>query len=268
MTTSGLAALDYGCEAALVPRAVGGRIVTTTLTSQIAPRATFRARRVFVPLAALAAVIAFVGFWPSYFGPLLAGTDHHSLLIHVHAAVFVTWLALFAAQAALAATGRVAQHVRLGPWLFAFGILLIVMGLTVAFGRFSEVVAAGDMATAQRKLFGPLRDMIVFTPFLAAGWIYRRRPEIHKRCMLVATTILLVAAVGRMKFLGTPPPESLMLLVWPLPIYVAMLYDYVTKRLIHPVYVIGMLAMVAMRLVLPLRGTATWLDFTAWLAGL
>jgi hypothetical protein len=156
--------------------------VTTTLTSQIAPRATFRARRVFVPLAALAAAIAFVGFWPSY--------------------------------------------------------------------------------------FGPLRDMIVFTPFLAAGWIYRRRPEIHKRCMLVATTILLVAAVGRMKFQGTPPPESLMLLVWPLPIYVAMLHDYATKRLIHPVYMIGILAMIAMRLVLPLRGTPTWLDFTAWLAGL
>lgn len=240
--------------------------MTTTLTAPVVPRATFRARRVFVPLAVLAAVIAFVGFWPSYFGPLLAGTDRHGLLIHLHAAVFVTWLALFVGQAVLAATGRVALHVRLGPWLFAFGILVIVMGLAVAFGRFGEVVAAGDLATAQRKLFGPLRDIVVFTPFLAAGWIYRHRPEIHKRCMLVATTILLVAAVGRMKFLGTPP-NSLQLLVWPLPVYLAMLYDYASKRLVHPVYVIGVLVMVAMRLVLPLRGTTPWLDFTAWLAG-
>jgi hypothetical protein len=86
--------------------------------------------------------------------------------------------------------------------------------------------------------------------------------------MLVATTILLVAAVSRMKFLGTPPPNPLYLLVWPLPIYIAMVHDYAAKRLTHPVYVIGVLAMVGMRLVAPLRGTQTWLDLTAWLATL
>ncbi|HKR37305.1 MAG TPA: hypothetical protein VJT10_20825 [Steroidobacteraceae bacterium] len=242
--------------------------MTTTLAGSVVPRPAVKAKRVFVPLAVLAAVMAFVGFWPTYFGPVLAGTDRHGLLIHLHAAVFVTWLALFTAQAALAATGRIAQHIRLGPWLFAFGVLLILMGLAVAFGRFGEEVVAGNLATAQGKLFAPLRDMIVFTPFLAAGWIYRRRPEIHKRCMLVATTILLVAAVSRMKFLGAPPPNPLYLLVWPLPIYIAMVHDYAAKRLTHPVYVIGVLAMVGMRLVAPLRGTQTWLDLTAWLATL
>ena len=110
--------------------------------------------------------------------------------------------------------------------------------------------------------------MTVFAPLLAAGWIYRRRPEIHKRIMLVATSVLLVAAVGRMGFLGRPVPEPLFLLVWPLPIYIAMAHDYLTKRLVHPVYVIGLAVMVAMRLVLPLRGSETWLAFTAWLATL
>jgi hypothetical protein len=45
-----------------------------------------------------------------------------------------------------------------------------------------------------------------------------------------------------------------------------MLHDYVTKRLIHPVHVLGLLAMLGMRLVLPLRATQPWLDFAAWLA--
>ena len=84
--------------------------------------------------------------------------------------------------------------------------------------------------------------------------------------MLVATTILLVAPVSRMLFLGTPPPEQWFFLVWPLPVYVAMIHDYATKRLIHPVYVMGLLAMVAMRLVLPWRTSEAWLDFTSWLA--
>lgn len=219
-----------------------------------------------MPAALLAAVIALVGFWPTYFGPLIAGMTRASVLVHIHAAVFVTWLAMFAAQAALAATGRIALHMRVGPWLFAFGALLILVGMITAFGRFESEVLAGQLATAQRRLFAPLRDIVVFTPFFAAAWIYRRRPEIHKRSMLVATTILLVAAVVRMPFLGTPPPDYWFFLVWPLPVYVAMLHDYATKRLIHPVYVVGLLAMVAMRLVLPWRGSEAWLDFTSWLA--
>lgn len=242
--------------------------MTTILTESAAPPVTARARRVFVPAALLATLLALVGFWPTYFGPMLAGTNDAGLLIHVHAAVFVAWLALFIAQAAFAATGRLAIHMRLGPWLFGFGTLVIAMGLTVAFDRFGYYLAERGLATAQSKLFGPLRDMIVFTPFLAAGWIYRRRPEIHKRIMLVATNVLLIAAVGRMGFLGSPVPTPLLLLVWPLPIYIAMAYDYATKRLIHPVYVIGFAAMAAMRLVLPLRGSEPWLAFTAWLATL
>jgi hypothetical protein len=243
--------------------------MTTTLADSAAPRPAMRTRRIFVPLALLAAVMAAVGFWPSYFGLLLKGTLDTQLVIHLHAAVFVTWLALFIAQAALAATGRIALHVRLGPWLFAFGVLLVAMGLTTAFARFGYYYRVeGDLARAQTRLFGPVRDMIVFVPWLAAGWIYRRRPEIHKRIMLVATNVLLVAAIGRMAFLGRPVPEPLFLLVWPLPIYIAIAYDYVTKRIIHPVYVIGLAAMIAMRLVLPLRGSEAWLAFTAWLAAL
>jgi hypothetical protein len=242
--------------------------MTATLTDSIAPPAAARVRRAFVPAALLATLLALVGFWPTYFGPMLAGTNDASLLIHVHAAVFVAWLALFIAQAAFAATGRLAIHMRLGPWLFGFGIVVIAMGLTVAFERFGYYLTEHDLATAQNRLFGPLRDMIVFTPLLAAGWIYRRRPEVHKRIMLVATNVLLIAAVGRMGFLGRPVPTPLFLLVWPLPIYIAMAYDYATKRLIHPVYVIGFAAMAAMRLVLPLRGSETWLALTAWLATL
>jgi hypothetical protein len=222
---------------------------------------------VFVPLALLAILMAAVGFWPGYFGPVLAQMKAKTALVHVHALVFTGWLALFTMQAALAATGRIAVHMRLGRWLFAFGAVLIVVGVLTALGRFANDVAANDMALATRRLFAPLRDMIVFAPLLVAGWIYRRRPEIHKRIMLVATNVLLVAAVSRMQFLGAPPPSWIMLLLWPLPTYIAMVHDFVTKRLVHPAYVIGVLAMVAMQLVSPFRRTDTWIEFSTWLAG-
>lgn len=45
------------------------------------------------------------------------------------------------------------------------------------------------------------------------------------------------------------------MIVWPLPLYAATVHDLVTKRIIHRVYVVGFVAMLAMRLCLPLRDT-------------
>jgi hypothetical protein len=250
----------------MIPAHWGQGTMTTTLTAAVAPRAAIRTRRVFVPLALLAILMAAVGFWPGYFGPVLAGAKPKTLLVHFHAVIFVGWLAMFATQAALAATGRIALHMKLGPWLFLFGGVLIVTGILTTLGRFEADVASGNSALAARRLFAPLRDMAVFTPLLVVGWIYRRRPEAHKRIMLVATNVLLVAAVSRMQFLGTPPAPWIMLLLWPLPTYIAMVHDFVTKRLVHSAYVIGVFAMVAMQLVSPFRRTDTWIEFSTWLA--
>jgi hypothetical protein len=224
-------------------------------------------RRIYVPLALLITLIAFTGFWPTYFGKVLAGTVSAPLIIHVHAAVFVLWLALFIAQAVLAATGQRALHVRLGPWLMGYGVLLIAVALLTSVAIFHQRVAAGNFAEAARRLFAPLRDMLVFAPFLAVGWIYRRKPEIHKRIMVAATTILLIAAVTRLAFLGKPVPMLQFLLVWLAPVYLAMAWDWYTRRMVHPVYVIAVVVMVSMRLMLPLRDSDAWLAFATWLAG-
>ena len=63
---------------------------------------------------------------------------------------------------------------------------------------------------------------------------------------------------GRMVFLGVPVPVWKFMLVWPLPVYMAMAHDFRTKRMVHPVYVIGIAAMLTMRLVLPLSTSAAW----------
>lgn len=225
-------------------------------------------RRIFVPLALFITLIAFVGFWPTYFGKLLAGTVSAPLIIHIHAAVFVLWLALFITQAVLAASGLRALHIKLGPWVMAYGVFLIAVALLTTVAVFHQRVGDGNFAEAARRLFAPLRDMLVFAPFLAAGWIYRRKPEIHKRLMVAATTILLVAAVGRLAFLGKPVPMPEFLLVWLAPVYLAMAWDWLTRRIVHPVYVIAVAVMVSMRLMLPLRDSDAWLAFATWLARL
>jgi uncharacterized membrane protein YozB (DUF420 family) len=221
----------------------------------------------YAPLAVLAALIALTGFWPTYFGPLFSGATTAPPFIHAHTAVFVLWLALFIAQAVLAANGRIDLHIRLGRWIMVYAVFLVVVALGTAYVVFQERVAAGNFADAARRLFAPVRDMVCFVPFLLAGWIYRNKPDIHKRLMLTATTILLVASVTRMIFLGgRPVPLPQMLLVWLAPIYLAMAWDWFTRRMVHPVYLIGIAVMVAMRLAIPLRDSEAWLTFCRWLA--
>ena len=166
--------------------------------------------------------------------------------------VMVTWLVLFMAQVWFAASGRVRLHIRLGPWVMGFGIVLVAVALLAISEGFAARLAAGDVFRAQRWLFGTLRDVVFFVPFLVAGWVYRRRPEIHKRVMLVATTIIVLPAVSRMTFLGFPVALWKFMLVWPLPVYLAMAHDFRARRMVHPVYLIGIAAMLTMRLVLPL----------------
>jgi hypothetical protein len=223
-------------------------------------------RRLYVGLAVLAAVIAIVGFWPPYFGPLFAGTVDKTLIVHVHATVYVGWLAIFVTQAVLAATGRVASHIRLGRFAIGYGALLIVVGLLTAFARFALRVRAGEATAAQAQLLGPLLDMLMFAPLFAAAIYYRRTPEVHKRLMIVATTSLLIAAVSRMPFLAEPRILTLHLL-WTAPILLAMAHDFWRQRKIHPVYVLGLVVLMLAGPLgrTPMRQSQLWLDMSQWL---
>jgi hypothetical protein len=219
----------------------------------------------YVGLTLLVAAIAFVGFWPTYFGPLLAGTVDKLTVIHVHAATYVGWLAIFIAQATFAATRRMDLHVRLGNFGIGYGVLVIVMGVTVAISMFAVRVRAGNVEEAQARLINPLADMVFFAPLFVAAVRLRRKPEIHKRLMIVATTILLVAAVGRMTFLGHRPWP--LLLVWCSPLLLGSAYDVVRRRAVPWIYLLGVVAILVRAFGAQLVSeTAAWHAWTAWLA--
>ncbi len=236
-------------------------------TAAAVPRTT-APRRLYVGLALLAVAIAAVGFWPTYFGPLVAGTAAKTPIVHLHAAVYVGWLAIFVTQTVLAATGRIAAHMKLGRFAIGYGALVIVVGLLTAYARFALRVRAGEAAAAQAQLLGPLLDMLVFAPFFAAAIYYRRTPDLHKRLMIVATTSLLIAAVGRMQFLGEPR-IVLVYLIWTAPILVAMAHDFWRQHRIHPVYVLG-LVVILLEGPFGRRPASTsdlWLDMSGRLVG-
>jgi hypothetical protein len=239
-------------------------------TTAAAITRTTTPRRLYVGIAVLAIVIAAVGFWRTYFGPLLAGGVDKPAIIHFHAAIYVGWLALFLTQASLAATGRVAAHIKLGRFAIGYGVLVIFAGLLAGLGMFVIRVRAGDTAAAQTAVLGPLLDMLFFAPLFAAAVHYRRKPELHKRLMVVATTSLLVAAAVRMPFLGQPRNLWLMHSIWLAPVLLAMAHDLWRNRRIHPVYALGVVLLVlqgpAVRVYI--RASEQWQSVSGWLAAL
>ena len=239
------------------------------ITAAAIPRAN-TPRRLYVGIAVLAIVIAAVGFWPTYFGPLLAGSLAKPAIIHFHAAIYVGWLAIFLAQAVLAATGRVALHMKLGRFAIGYGGLVIFAGLLAGIGMFVLRVRAGDAAAAQTAVLGPLLDMLFFAPLFAAAIYYRRKPELHKRLMVVATTSLLIAAAVRMPFLGQPRNLLLLHSIWTAPILLAMAHELWRRRRVHPVYALGLVLLViqgpAVRVYI--RASEEWRNVSSWLASL
>ena len=226
-----------------------------------APVPIARPRRVvYIAVSILMTAIAVVGFWPRYFGPLLFGTLVQPLLIHVHATVFTGWLVLFLFQAYFAATKRIQLHLAVGKAGIWYGVLLVIVGLTTGVIR----AAASPPGRAEQLLLAITQDMLMFAGFFGAAIWYRKKPRLHRPLMVVAASSLLVAAVARMSpFLPEDPYRApVQLLIWSLPILVAMVYEFRTTRRIHPIYWLGIAVFIVRRYNTgPLAETDGWRDF-------
>jgi len=232
--------------------------MTVSVPVGIAPR-----RVLYMGLSVVMALIAIVGFWPRYFGPLVLGTLVQPLLIHIHATVFTGWLVLFFLQAYFAATKRIQLHMTLGRLGIWYGLLLIVVGLTTGMVR----AAAAPPAQAPRLLYVSVADMAMFGGFFAAAIWFRKKPKVHRPAMVVAATALLVAAVGRMTFL--PPNGAIRLAIWSLPILIAMAFEFRKTGRVHPIYFLGLGVFVIRRYSVPvIIATDAWGSFARWVFGL
>ena len=192
-----------------------------------------RTRQAYFAIALLFAAIVAWGFWKTYFAPLLGGTAEHAWLIHTHAVVFVGWVLLLIAQAAVVAAGRVRLHRQIGAAGMLYGALVFAVGLYVSVGSPALRVRTGfyPLEVGGLIVLYNLTDMLLFGVFLAAAFGSRNRPELHKRWIVSATAALGGAALG-----GVIEGGSLeYLLMWLAPVLAVMAIDVATRRRIHPV---------------------------------
>ena len=211
-------------------------------------------------------VTVFVGFARTYYLRRYYHAEALPLLVHLHGAVFTAWILLFATQTALVAGRRIDLHRRLGVAGAALAGLLVVLGLTTAIVSARRNVAAGH-EEALTFLAIPLGDMLVFSVLTTAGILNRRRGEMHKRLMLLATISILDAAIVRWPLAIMAAGPKAFFAATDLFIVAGVAYDLVSHRRVHHAYVWGgLLIVLSQPLRLAIAGTGAWLAVARALA--
>jgi hypothetical protein len=223
----------------------------------------------YIAMALTIAAIVFAGFSRTYYLRSFYRSSSLPFLLHVHGFVFTAWLLLLFVQTSLVAVGRTDIHRRLGVFGGVLAAVMIVVGYATAIhGARRDVVLIGNPGLA--FLVIPFGDLLNFATLVGAALLYRRKPEIHKRLMLCATIAILAPALGRLPFiLGRFIRQSNPLVasgLADLGFVACILYDWVSRKRVHPAYIWGGLFVVLTQVLrAALAGTAFWLSFTRWL---
>lgn len=207
-----------------------------------------------VSLLIVATVLA--GFAPSF---IRIATDDQPLplIMHVHASIYLGWLALLVCQTVLAARGKIAAHRRVGTFGIGYAVLVWVIGITVSFVAPAAHVRAGewDLSRAVTFMPIPLGDMVLFAGFFGTAVAFRHKPEIHKRLVLLACVAVMFAGAFRLSYVLSLP---LQIVVWYLPVVAGMIYDRAKRGRVHPVYWLGAAIMAVALLRIPFGETQLW----------
>jgi hypothetical protein len=232
---------------------------------RIDPAAAWKRDRMFYGIMSAAAVITvFAGFAPTYFLRAFSSTPALSPLLHLHGLIFTLWIVLFATQVSLISLRRTDIHRRLGLLGFVIALLMIVVGSMAAITSAKRGFSPPGGPPPLVFLIIPLGDLVVFASLVGTALHFRRRPEIHRRLMLLTTMALLTPAIARLPFVPANPLAFLG--ITDLYILVCLIYDRMTRGRIHPAFLYGALfVFVSQPLRLVLGGTSLWLSFAGWL---
>lgn len=201
------------------------------------PRAGSGENAVFLVAHGVLFALVLVGFARTfYLQPWFAQEPLDALQV-LHGAVLTSWFALAFVQARLATAGRRPAHRRLA-WLAA-----VVVPAVVVSSWWINTRLAGHIQSARDPenmfIWGNYMSLVAFAGLVAAAVARRRRPDAHRRLLLMASIAIVGPAIARFAFwpilglgiVGAPPLAmgGLLLLL-----AVAVVHDRRALGRVHP----------------------------------
>jgi len=196
-----------------------------------------RSDDVFFPAMSLLilAVVVF-GFADSYFLPGMVFAKLPNALVHIHGALYVSWIFLLVIQNFLIATKKIRWHIALGTLGVILPPLMAIFGVLTVFDSIRR--NGTPFIPPSLILVGDFGELLVFLVLVAWAMLVRRAAAAHKRYMILATMALLGPAINRWPF----PPQFRLLGTFVvfllLPLFVVA-YDLWSSRRIQRATAIG-----------------------------
>ena len=220
------------------------QFLSTSHLGKMTPGQRFVNRYFYFGMSLLMAVIVVSGFRLTVNDNLLHPSIPRPLILWFHAAAFTAWIAFFIFQSTLVRTHNVKWHRFFGWFGAALGTAMVPLGIvtSIIMGRFDTV--AEHLPGAEPFLIIPLYDMVAFGTFFGLAVLWRKKPELHRRLLFIATCGLLDAAFGRYDYILNHG-----LFFWCLDgvILLGVFRDLYVDRRIHKVYLTALPALVVVQ---------------------
>jgi FtsH-binding integral membrane protein len=190
----------------------------------------------YFAMSLLVAAIVVWGFSHTVDQNLIHPAVPRPLILWFHAAAFSAWVVFFIFQSTLVRTRNVKWHRFFGWFGAALGTAMVPLGITtsIIMGRFDTYVKHEPGSDA--FLIVPFYDVAAFATLFTLAVLWRKKPELHRRLIFIATCGLLAAAFGRMPYLA---PH--LFFYWALDgvILLGVVRDLLVNRRVHKVYLIA-----------------------------
>jgi hypothetical protein len=168
-------------------------------------------------------------------------------ILYIHAFVFYGWLAFLIFQSVLIRTKNVKLHRSIGWFGVALGVVIPVLGIWTAITMDRIRVFVRHEADVPRFMLIPFLDIACFTVPFALAIYWRKKPEYHRRLILIASCALTAAAWGRF-------PENILPQTYfgpyggvDLLILLGVLRDWIVNRRVHVAYKYALPALIVVQ---------------------
>ena len=206
------------------------------------PTAVTINRSFYTRFAVCAFLIVFAGFAHTYYLRFAFATKGLPLLLQAHGFLFTAWFVLLFVQARLVARHRVDLHRKLGlvGAMLAPLCACVAIGVSFTAGRRAFLRDPTSVIHSQGAAAMDYGTSLMFLALVATALYLRRRPEYHKRIIVLATCSLLLPAIGRIPLSDAVLFDAVgfwgLVAITEVPPLTCILYDTIKHRRLHPAF--------------------------------
>jgi hypothetical protein len=204
-------------------------------------RASFGGQFFYFFMSLLIVATVVYGFSHTIDHNLIHASPLPPFVLYIHAIVFPAWIVFFIVQSSLIRSHNVRLHRRLGWFGVGLAVALVIVGAWTAISIVRFSIEQKDPFNSTAFTIVQVMDLACFAVPFALAIHWRKKPEFHRRLMLIASCALLDAAFGRFPELPLVfSPAGVDALIC-----LGVIRDLIVERRVHKVYVFALPILIA-----------------------